>query len=84
MMAVAEATASNGTVLGAIVTLVLYGVLPVVILMYIMGTPMRRRAIRAKEHAELAELRAQLAASGEPHAGGETPADPIAPVREKP
>ncbi len=83
MMAVAEATASNGTVLGAIFTFVLYGVLPVVILMYIMGTPLRRKAIRAKEQAELADLRAQVAASSEPDAGRETPADPIASVREK-
>lgn len=80
MMAIAEATAINGTVLGAIFTFVLYGVLPTVILMYIMGTPMRRRARKALEQQELEALRA---ASSEPNAGGETPADAIAPVREK-
>jgi mannose/fructose/N-acetylgalactosamine-specific phosphotransferase system component IID len=91
MMSVAEATAPNGTVLGAIVTFFLYGVLPCVILMYLMGTPMRRRAIRAKEQAELEQLRAQAAAagalepdaSGQPNAGSETPAELVAPVRKE-
>lgn len=83
MMSVAEATAPNGTVLGAIVTFFLYGVLPCVILMYLMGTPMRRRAIRAKEKAELEQLRAQVAASDQPNAGGETPTDPISAVRKE-
>jgi hypothetical protein len=98
MMSVAEATAANGTVLGAIITFVLYGVLPCVILMYLMGTPMRRRAIRAKEKAELEAFRAEAAAREsapssatalstslfQPDAGSEAPADAIAPVREKP
>ena len=57
MMSVAEATAANGTVLGAVFTFLLYGLLPCVILMYIMGTPMRKRAIRAKEKADLEALR---------------------------
>jgi uncharacterized membrane protein len=96
MMSVAEATAPNGTVLGAIVTFVLYGVLPCVILMYLMGTPMRRKAIRAKEKAELEAFRAaaakESAASSattlspslfEPDAGSKAPAHAIAPVREK-
>ncbi len=63
MMSVAEATAPNGTVLGAIITFFLYGVLPCVILMYLMGTPSRRKAIRAKENAELEACRAQAQAS---------------------
>ncbi len=82
MMSVAEATAANGTVLGAIITFFLYGVLPCVILMYLMGTPMRRRAIRAKEKAELEQLRAQ-AASNQPDTGSEAPADAIPPVRKE-
>ncbi len=44
MMGVAEALSSNGTVLGALVTVVLYGLLPLSVLLYIMGTPLRRRA----------------------------------------
>ena len=49
MMSVAEATNTTGTVLGAIVTFVLYGLLPVALLMYILGTPARRRAHRARQ-----------------------------------
>ncbi|WP_440112241.1 hypothetical protein [Acidovorax sp. BL-A-41-H1] len=54
MMAVAEATAPNGTVLGAIITFGLYGLLPMGILVYILGTPSRKRAIKAREAAEQA------------------------------
>jgi mannose/fructose/N-acetylgalactosamine-specific phosphotransferase system component IID len=84
MMSVAEATAPNGTVLGAIVTFFLYGVLPCVILMYLMGTPMRQRAIRAKEQAELEALRAQMEASGEPDTRSEPAADTIPTMRKEP
>jgi hypothetical protein len=82
MMAVAEGTNTTGTVLGAVVTFVLYGLAPVALLMYIMGTPGRKRAIRAREQAEQAEQAA--AASAQPDAGGETPADAVAPVRKEP
>ena len=51
MMAVAEATSPVGTVLGAVVTFVLYGVLPMSILVYILSTPSRTRAIKAREAA---------------------------------
>ena len=86
MMSVAEATAPTGTVLGAIVTFVLYGVLPCVILMYLMGTPMRNRARQKRDAAELAQLRAQAGevnASVEPNAASEAPADFVAPVRKE-
>jgi hypothetical protein len=52
MMALAEALSPRGTVLGAVFTFVLYGVLPLGVLMYIMGTPDRRRARRRAEAAE--------------------------------
>lgn len=52
MMAAAEATSSNGSVLGACITFLFYGVLPVSILVYIMGAPGRRRTIKAREAAE--------------------------------
>jgi hypothetical protein len=52
MMAVAEATSPIGTVFGAIVTFVLYGALPMGVVAYIMGSPARKRAIKAKEMAE--------------------------------
>lgn len=48
-MAVAEATSPVGTVLGAVITFILYGVLPMGILVYILSTPARKRAIKARE-----------------------------------
>ena len=59
MMAVAEATSPVGTVLGAVITFVLYGVLPMSILVYILGTPSRKRKIKAREAAEQAAYDAQ-------------------------
>ncbi len=44
LMAAAEAMSPIGTVLGAFFTLLLYGVLPLSIVLYVMGAPMRRRA----------------------------------------
>ncbi len=74
MMAVAEANHPDGTVLGAVVTFVLYGVGPVALLIYLMGRPGRRAA----------RLQREAQASAAPDAGGETPADPVPPVREEP
>jgi hypothetical protein len=58
MMALAEATSPTGTVLGAVVTFVLYGLLPMGIVGYILGTPARKRALRAKALAEQASEQA--------------------------
>lgn len=54
MMTVAEATHPTGTLLGAAVTFVLYGALPVALVMYILNTPHRRKARKALEQAEQA------------------------------
>ena len=78
MMAVAEANHSNGTVLGAIITFLLYGLLPVALAVYLMRAPARRRAIKARDAAELA-----AAQSVTPDASREASTDPVAPVREK-
>ena len=82
MMAVAEATSPIGTIVGAVLTFVLYGVAPVSLVVYVMSTPARKRAIKAREAAELAERRA--AASDEPDAGRKAAADPVAAVRKEP
>lgn len=81
MMAVAEATSAQGTLLDAGITFVLYGLLPIAIVGYILGTPARKRAIRAREQA--------LAASAaDPDAGSHAPAGAqdgaVAPVRKEP
>lgn len=93
MMAVAEASNTNGTLLGAIVTFILYGLVPLALVVYLMGTPQRKRAIRAREAAE--RLAAEQAASAVPvpatsaepdaggHAAGAAQADGIASVRKE-
>ncbi len=53
MMSVAEAASPNGSLLGAFTTLVFYGALPLGIVLYIMGTPGRKRARRAQEAAQV-------------------------------
>lgn len=75
MMAVAEANNANGTLLGAIVTFLLYGVGPVALVVYLMREPVRRRRRKA---AALAER--NVATSAQPDAGGEAAADAVAPV----
>lgn len=49
MMAVAEATSPVGSVLGAVITFLLYGVLPMAIVAYILGTPARRKTRQAAQ-----------------------------------
>ncbi|CAN5535484.1 hypothetical protein BH10PSE18_BH10PSE18_17460 [soil metagenome] len=88
MMAVAEATNTTGTVLGAIVTFVLYGLAPMALVLYLLGTPARRRVLKAREIAAQEAARRNASpgaagASGQPDAGGETPAEPVAPVRKE-
>ncbi len=97
MAAVAEAVSSTGTVLGAIITFLLYGLLPLGIVVYIMGTPGRKRALKAHAMAERAEAakppepdsaNSAPSASYAPDADSKTPAAPqtgtVAPVRKEP
>ena len=49
MMALAEALSPQGTLLGAVITFLVYGVLPLSIVLYILATPARRRARRMRE-----------------------------------
>lgn len=73
MMAVAEAVSSQGSVLGAALTFLLYGVLPLPVLLYILSTPWRRAARRRAE-----------AGSATPDGGGHAAGDAVAPMREEP
>jgi hypothetical protein len=94
MMAVAEANHPTGTLLGALVTFVLYGLGPVLLVVY-------RRAIKSQEAAELqaanalkaqaqaqaqaqTQVQDQAQALAEPDAGSQAATDAVAPVREKP
>lgn len=83
MMAVAEGTNSNGSVLGAIITFLLYGLMPVALVVYLMASPARKRAIKAREAKER-----EAEASIQPDAGGHAPTasqgDVVAPVGKEP
>lgn len=92
MMAIAEATSPVGSLLGAAFTFVLYGLLPMSVVGYIMGTPARRRAIKAKEAAEreqaIASQNVQTicdnAESVTPDARSKAASHAIAPERKEP
>ncbi len=87
MAALVEATSNVGTVLGAVVTFVLYGLLPLSIVMYILGTPGRKRALYAQAMAERAALAAGAADSAAPDADSKAPTSAqnsaVAAVREE-
>ncbi|GAB3188670.1 hypothetical protein [Hydrogenophaga aquatica] len=78
LMALAEAFSANGTILGAIVTLILYGFVPVSLILYFISR--KQRKFDAAKAAE-------AAASGAPDAGGHAPgaaeAGSVTPVREE-
>jgi len=80
LMALAEATAANGTLLGAVITFVFYGLLPLGLLLYILATPARKRARRRRQEQELS--------SGNPDASSHAPAaaeqGTITSVRKEP
>ncbi len=83
MMSVAEAANPSGTLLGAITTFVLYGLLPLGIVLYILGTPGRRKARKAQEEDQARQAQAadphrenpepSSSGSSEPDAGGQAP-----------
>ena len=86
MMSVAEATNTNGTVLGAIVTFILYGILPTALMVYLMGAPQRNRARKAKEAAWMQEPTpesAQVQPDASGHAAGGAEQGSVPAVREK-
>jgi predicted membrane channel-forming protein YqfA (hemolysin III family) len=51
MVALAEAFSPQGTVMGAVFTVVGWGVIPLSVVLYILATPSRRAARKAKESA---------------------------------
>ena len=94
LMSIAEATNTTGTVLGAVITFLLYGPLPLALVLYLMRTPARRRAIKAREKAEdsqkIAAAEKNKAAANDSvlpdassHAPSAAPADSIAAVRKE-
>jgi membrane protein implicated in regulation of membrane protease activity len=75
MVAVAEVVSPQGSLLGAAFTVVGWGVVPLAIVLYILGTPARRRARRAADAA--------AASAADPDRRGHAPGDPVAPEREE-
>ena len=81
LMAVAEATSTQGSVLGAFFTLLLYGALPLSIVLYVLGTPGRKRA---RQRAEAAEQAAASAAVADGDGSGHAASAGLAPERKEP
>jgi membrane protein implicated in regulation of membrane protease activity len=79
MMAIAEATNPAGSLLGACITFALYGLLPMGIAAYILGTPMRKRRLRAQREAEQRAWDAAHAQQATPAPAAQEPAPPSAP-----
>lgn len=99
MMSVAEATSATGTALGAIVTFIFYGLLPIALVVYLMRSPARNRANKAKRaefanreaaasDSDSAEPNSRAANSLDPNATSHTTTatepDSVPPVREVP
>jgi len=66
LAAAAEATSPTGSLIGAFFTLLLYGALPLAIVLYLGATPHRRRARLAREAAAAASA-AALQGDGSDH-----------------
>jgi len=97
MAALVEAFSTDGTVVGAIATFVFFGLLPLGIVMYLLGTPSRRRAGQAQQRNEVTEpletppTPATDAATNagsvprfDPDRSGHPSGDPVAPERKEP
>jgi len=82
LMGLAEAFSTQGTVLGAIITFLLYGVLPMSLVIYLGGTPLRRKERLRKADQE------NPASGGEPdtssHSTGLPQSGAVSPVRKEP
>jgi Na+-transporting methylmalonyl-CoA/oxaloacetate decarboxylase gamma subunit len=81
MMAVAEAVHPSGSLLGAFFTLMLYGVGPIALVLYLLGTPMRAKARRQAERA--APATPSAAAVAQPDEAGHATGDPLAAERKE-
>ena len=77
MMSIAEATSTTGSLLGAIVTFVLYGGGPVTLVVYLMGAPARNKALKKRQAEELSQHLAAQAhvTTAQTTAHTETPRD---------
>ena len=73
MVALAEAFSPQGTLLGALFTVLGWGVIPLSVVLYILATPSRRAARKAAD-----------ASAADPDSSGHAPGDAVAPERKEP
>jgi mannose/fructose/N-acetylgalactosamine-specific phosphotransferase system component IID len=85
MMALAEATSPQGSILGALITFVFYGVAPLALVMYLLGTPGRRKARLAAQaqEQEQEQEQAQQDKSAQADASSLAAGDAVAPERKE-
>jgi hypothetical protein len=81
LMGLAEAFSTQGTVLGAIITFLFYGVLPMSLVVYVMGTPLRRKDRLRKATLETEASGRQPDTSG--HATGLSESGAVPAVRKE-
>jgi hypothetical protein len=80
MMALAEALHPDGHLLGAVMTFLLYGLGPVALVLYLMGTPLRRKARAA---AEAAAESGGVGTVEQTDGSGHAPGDTVTPERKE-
>lgn len=97
MVAVVEASGSEGSFLGALFTVALYGLLPMSIVLYLMLSPARRRARRHAESADAGDAAdagesaqasatardAESSAGNPPDGGNHATGDPVPTERKE-
>lgn len=88
MMAVAEAFSTQGSLLGAVITFILYGLVPLSLVVYIMSTPQRKARRKAEEAAQALAAATAHTSAVQPDASGHAPGGAqdaaVAPVRKEP
>lgn len=72
LVAVVQATSPQGTLLGALGTVLVWGALPLGLLLYLMGAT-----------ARIQRRRAAARSAANPDRGGHAPGDAVAPEREE-
>lgn len=84
LMALAEAFSTQGSILGAVITFIFYGVLPMGLVVYLVGSPLRRRDIQRREQLDRQQnTPSTLKPDGGSHATGVTEKAAVAAVRKE-